>query len=92
MVSGIVSCIMKDIDCREKMISILVDPAADPSTLVSPLVSFSLPSLLRRFSQLGSAVSIGRRLSCERILQCGITMATAMVSDIYNAQSSTVDP
>lgn len=66
-----------------------------PSTLVCPLVS-SPPSSLPPsvvFPGLEAAASIGGRAAgCKRILQCGITMATAMVSDIHNAESGTVDP
>ena len=62
-----------------------------PSTLGSPLVSSSFPSLLCRFPWLGSCCK-HRQAGCKRILQCGITMATAMVSDIHNAESGTVDP
>lgn len=61
-----------------------------PSTLLS-----FFPSLLCRvffylfFCSLEAAASISGQESCKRILQCG--MATAMVPDIHNAESGTVD-
>lgn len=91
---------------EKRMISILVNPAAEPSTplLVSPIPSLlappSLPPSLTLsaslppnpcLSQLVSAASLCRRASCKRILQCGITMATAMVSDIRSVESGTFD-
>lgn len=78
------------------MISILVNPAADP--LYSPLLSSlsSPPSsvvyfFIYFFCSLEAAASISGQESCKRILQCGIAMATAMVPDIHNAESGTVD-
>lgn len=59
-----------------------------PSTLVCPLVSSSFPlPPLSFFLGLEAAASIGGR-AAKRILQCGITMATAMVSDIHNTSAA----
>lgn len=76
----------------EKMISILVDPVADrlysslSSRLCFPSPPFSVGSSWLR------SCSKHRQAGCKRILQCGITMATATVSDIHNTESGTVDP
>lgn len=76
----------------EKMISILVDPVADRLySSLSSCLCFPSPPLSVGFSWLRSC-SKHRQAGCKRILQCGITMATATVSDIHNTASGTVDP
>lgn len=67
-----------------------------PSTLLSSPLFLPLPPLsciffIYFFCSLEAAASISGQESCKRILQCGIAMATAMVPDIHNAESGTVD-
>lgn len=54
-------------------------------------VAASPPSPRRLLPGLEAAASVSGR-AAKRILQCGIAMATATVSDIRSGASGTVDP